>query len=91
VFLIRKGVKNMIFPEVTIEEWINKFPELEVISRRCDYCGSIMKSEKPFLMKGYAGLVSPNCKCGKNRGLCSSRITISDYEHKRWNKFFIYK
>lgn len=74
----------MIYPDVSLEDWLKRYPELDLLEKECDHCGSLMRANKPFLTKGYAGVLSPKCECGKNKTICSSRVTTSNEEHQRW-------
>lgn len=59
----------MIYPDVTLEDWLRKHPELQVLKKTCDSCGKDMFSTVPFMTKDYYGLESPKCSCGKNRNI----------------------
>lgn len=76
----------MIYPDVKLEEWLARYPELDLLEKECDNCGKPMIANKPFISKGFAGLISSNCQCGKNRSICSSRVTTSNDEHQKWTK-----
>lgn len=54
----------MIFPDVTLEEWLEKYPDLGVRKERCNGCGkkSIL-TNKPFIEKDWVGLAAI-CECG---------------------------
>lgn len=55
----------MIYPDVTLEEWMTKFPGLEPQEIECP-CGGIGKTTKPVITKDWVGLVMPKCKgCGE--------------------------
>ena len=76
----------MIYVDKTTEQWCQKYG-LKVMERSCDNCGSVMRTTKPFLEKGYAGLKAPNCACGKNRFTASVIVTISKEAHQDWALF----
>lgn len=76
----------MIFPDIRLEDWLKKYPELDLLEKECDSCGRTMIANVPFITKGFAGVISPNCQCGKNRTICSSRVTTSSEEHIKWSK-----
>ena len=39
----------MIFPDIDLDDWIKKYPALEVISRPCHYCKSSRVANIPFI------------------------------------------
>ena len=53
----------MIFPEIPLEEWLKKHPDLEVRKDRCTDCGKSITTDKPFLSKEWIGLAAI-CECG---------------------------
>lgn len=75
----------MIFPDVSLQDWLKKYPELEVITRSCDACGALMHATKPFLEKGYAGLVTV-CPCGGRTHQAMSCVTTSKEESREWSE-----
>lgn len=75
----------MIYPDIPLKVWLKKYPDLEVLSHKCESCGEISKSETPFLTKEYAGLESQPCSCGKGRGGCSTYVTITKEAHLKWS------
>lgn len=74
----------MFYPDYSIEEWLEKYPDLHIHERKCEGCGRIMRTIIPFIMRGYVGLESGDCCCKKNQSRCSVRITTTDKEHTRW-------
>lgn len=74
----------MFYPDVSLEEWLEKYPDLYVFGRKCEGCGKTMRTNTPFIMRGYVGLESGDCSCKKNHSRCSVRITTTDKEHTRW-------
>jgi len=79
----------MIYPEVSTENWLKKYTELEIEEGFCNHCGKSMKTTKPFIEKDVAGLVSPNCSCGKNTNQAMTMIPTSDSEIQYWNQLLI--
>tara|TARA_Y100000034_G_C6910321_1_gene424375 strand:+ start:4234 stop:4482 length:249 start_codon:yes stop_codon:yes gene_type:complete len=75
----------MIFPDVTLEEWLKRYPELEVIEGTCRFCGNKRRTTKPFITKDYAELRSKRCSCGKDHHISSTSIPISKSEIEFWN------
>ena len=57
----------MIFPEVNLDEWLKKYPALEVEKERCANCGASVEINKPFIMKDWVGIAAI-CKCGFHAG-----------------------
>jgi hypothetical protein len=74
----------VLFPEVTLDQWLKKYPELEVIEGFCDHCGEPLKAVKPFITNRYAGIMAPECRCGKNRHSVMSLVTNSYKTHLEW-------
>ena len=74
----------MIFIDKTVQEWMSKHPSLEIVERPCDHCGLVLRSTRPFVERGYAGLIAPNCACGKNRHTAMSVVTTSAQKHRDW-------
>lgn len=55
----------MIYPDVTLEEWLKKYPGLEVFSQPCPQCKETISTKTPFITKHYAGLEGKACyACG---------------------------
>ena len=56
----------MIYPDVTIEEWLKRYPELSPpdYSRSCHECGTPVHTYKPFIEKDWVGFESNECECG---------------------------
>lgn len=75
----------MIYPNISLESWLEKYPDLKVQKLVCTNCGETMISTIPFLSKGYAGIESPPCVCGQNTHKCSSAITITKESFEKWN------
>lgn len=54
----------MIFPEITLEEWLERYPDLAVRKERCNgCCKKFIKTNKPFIEKDWVGLAAI-CECG---------------------------
>ena len=56
----------MIFPDVTIEEWLKKHPELSPpdYSKSCHECGKPVHTYRPYIEKDWIGFASNECECG---------------------------
>lgn len=76
----------MIYPDVSLKTWLKKHPELRVFESHCHPCGKVMKSTRPFISKGYVGIESEPCPCGKGQNKCSSSVTTTKEEHESWLK-----
>jgi hypothetical protein len=74
----------MLFPNVTTEDWIKKYPDLKVISSTCENCGTEMQATRPFIEKHFAGLRIDHCPCGKNRHSTMMMVTTSAEKHEEW-------
>lgn len=74
----------MIFVEVSCEEWTKRYPDLIIHERSCPACGARIVTNIPFIERGYTGLTSKACSCGKYDGISAVRITTSNETHARW-------
>ncbi len=74
----------MIFIDKPLHEWLLKHPSLEVIKLACDSCGQDLITNKPFIEKGYAGIIAENCTCGRNSHTCISKVTTSPESYNFW-------
>lgn len=73
----------MIYPDVSLEEWCEKW-DLEVESSTCYECGRKAYSTIPYLEKDYAGLESPLCPCGS--GPCVAvMVPRTAAAHAEWS------
>lgn len=79
----------MIFPNVSLEKFLKKYNELEIESGFCNNCHKEIKTEKPFIEKGFVGLISHDCSCNKNTNQVMTMIPISKKEIEYWNQFLI--
>ncbi len=53
----------MIFPDVTLEEWLKKYPGLDIVKERCSVCRKKIITNKPFVDQHWVGLAAI-CECG---------------------------
>lgn len=77
----------MIFPDVTTEEWVTKYPALSVIKRKCHFCKKPLITSIPFIEKNWIGLMSEDCSCGKGKAISISIVNPKpDFSNafKRW-------
>jgi len=77
----------MIFPEVSTENWIKKHDELVIEEGICNHCEKPLRTTKPFIEKGFVGLISNDCSCGKNTNQAMTMVPTSDSEIHYWNQF----
>lgn len=78
----------MIYPDVSLEEWLKKCPGLRVLTQPCPSCGSEIVTDRPFISKDYAGLEGKFCKtCGHQRN-SSSLQPISSKSIDAWSENF---
>lgn len=75
----------MIFPDVSVVEWIKKYPSLSEVTTSCFDCGREIVANKPFITKHYVGLVSSKCICGSNCTGCECKTTSTIEEHNKWS------
>jgi hypothetical protein len=60
-----KEDKEVIFPDISKDEWMERHPGIKAIEVECLECHGWIPVEKPFLTRDYAGLAAsecPNCK-----------------------------
>jgi len=53
----------MIYPNISLKEWLKLFPGLAVQDITCS-CGKSGKTTRPAISKDYVGLAAPPCICG---------------------------
>ena len=76
----------MIYPDVTLNDWLLEHPELEVRITECHACGGKLSSTIPFMTKDYYGLESTTCPCGDSRTGCRSMVTRTEEAHRSWTE-----
>lgn len=54
----------MLFPQVSVEEWIERHPGLEIEKERCPSCRKEIVKDIPYMSKDWVGLHSGECSCG---------------------------
>ena len=67
----------MIYPDVSAEEWITRFPTLEVETEKCVVCRRKRVADIPFIKKDWAGFTAPECECGQKRHTFTIRIPLN--------------
>jgi hypothetical protein len=77
----------MIFPEESLDLWLEKYPDLKMEEGSCNFCGTSMKITRPFIERHFIGLVSPSCSCEKNTNEAMTMIPRSREEIEYWNLF----
>jgi uncharacterized Zn finger protein len=78
----------MIFPDVSAEEWILRYPDLFVISVKCKNCGNNLESTRPFVSKDYIGLTTHSCACGNSQSNVKVVIPKTEQSKKEWKRLF---
>lgn len=78
--------EKMIYPDVSIEEWLSKHKGLKVSIGKCNSCGAELRSTVPFLFKYGVGLESPKCPCGSGTNKCATMLVTNEQEVERWNE-----
>lgn len=72
--------------DVSLEEWLERYPILYVKTFDCDGCGAEMKSDVPFVDRGYVGLTCRPCECGKMRHCAEVLATTTGAANDEWKK-----
>lgn len=81
----------MIFVlDVTVDEWINKHPSLDIKSISCSACKATLTTTRPFITKGYIGLATPVCSCGSKLSRAEVAIPRTATEKKEWSEIVSY-
>lgn len=62
----------MIYPEVSLKDWLKKYPVLEIRRQKCRSCSSVQLTNIPFIEKDWIGLKSLDCQCGKYKAISVS-------------------
>lgn len=76
----------MIYPDVTLEEWLKRYPDLKVVTGICDGCGGPKPTIKPFRFKHGVGLECLPCSCGKGRHSSSTMLITETKEIEKWRE-----
>lgn len=76
---------SMIYPEISLDEWLSKYKGLKIAKANCNSCGEIMESSIPFISSEYIGLTSPKCKCGISFTRVESALPRTKEEQDYWN------
>lgn len=80
----------MIFPEISLNDWLKVYPDLKVKKVSCS-CGNTLESTIPFISKSYIGLTTPSkCSCGNDKIGANSMITKTSKEQEDWLQVFSY-
>lgn len=74
----------MIYPNVTLESWLEKHPSLEVIKVECLECKHEIPTLKPFITKDYLGLSASHCPNCKVEHRAYTGIAYSESEKSAW-------
>jgi hypothetical protein len=74
----------MLFPDVTLKEWIKKYPALSAIEVECLHCSGTILTEKPFVTKDYVGLSASECPHCKVPHKAYTGIPYSKEELEAW-------
>ena len=74
----------MIYVDVPLKQWLKKYPELKVLRKKCSKCGQIRFTDKPFVMKDYAGVTAGTCPCGGDGRTASSMVTTNEKKAAEW-------
>lgn len=74
----------MIYPEANLQEWISKY-QLEVEEKKCLNCGQYFRTTIPIIIRGYAGLETPEHECGTNHK-AAVFVPISEDKLNLWKE-----
>lgn len=63
--LYKAEIQDIIYPNVSIKNWIKKHPELKrALPLKCLLCNALATEVKAFLCSEIAGMEGANCSCG---------------------------
>lgn len=78
----------MIFPDVNIEEWLRRYPDLKIFKRSCPHCNLDVETNQVFISKDYIGIQLELCPhCGQKVG-CSVAIPRTKEKLEQWRDTF---
>lgn len=77
----------MIFPDITLDKWLQKYPSLSVEFEECPECGNLVKLDIPYISKDFAGLTSSPCDCGET-DICRIFVPISKNMIEKTQMFY---
>lgn len=64
----------MLYPEVNIDTWLEKYPSLrKALPAEC-LCGRAVTTLKPYYAKNSLGITSGPCECGRERPFSASLL-----------------
>jgi hypothetical protein len=67
-------IVRMIYPDISLIDWMKKYPDLVVVKRNCSHCKEEQQATIPFIDFDVVGLVSADCPCGKNILRCMNMV-----------------
>ncbi len=78
----------MIYPDVTLDEWLKRHPDLKVKEGICDNwdCKKPMRTTRPFVYRDGVGLESNDCECGKSKHRSSVMIVTRPEAVEQWRE-----
>ena len=66
-----EGNQSMIYPDISLEEWLKKYPDLKVYERECPKCKAMVRTNRPFISEDYVGIELEFCpNCNIKVGIC---------------------
>lgn len=78
----------MIYPDISMEKWLNKYPSLKQAKPvKCLQCSEEIYHTRPFIDNDYAGLLSEYCPNCNNKQKTYVIIPISKSELAAWDVF----
>lgn len=79
---------HYLTPPDSLDEWITKYPGLQVRETKCLHCDEIIKTTIPAFGKGWRGLVAPKCS-NEHDGNFHTYVLSSDGEPCGFAKFLM--
>ena len=61
-----------LYPQVSAEEWICRYPSLRMRTKKCRRCKAILINNRPYRNKHSAGLECSPCACGGHPGFITA-------------------
>jgi len=69
-----------LYPQVTAEEWIRRYPGLRMKSLKCKRCKAVLTNNRPYRNEHSAGLECPPCLCGGHPGFFTGILLLKQLQ-----------
>jgi hypothetical protein len=76
----------MIFPQITADEWLLRYPHLQIKVVNCKHCEGRVYVNKPFISKDYVGFISERCSNCNLEHNATCAMPVSKEEIEEWRR-----